>query len=286
MADVPRLRRSRLRLPIPPRTSSLKSKEGGAPTKPQPSTPGPSTSRPTAPKSPTSRPPYYKPSTDSSPRAAPNDEEPRDPATLSQVERQILLLQIISDRRHGDTSRDTSPYNEPIDARSLIRLVATHSLAARDLSSLRIARFVEKYHEVSEWDTTGEGQGALGAAALVGLEVIDEANRERLGTFSYNSGALKIWLKRPPHVVHRRDFNDLLRTLVHEMCHGYLRFADSRHPEHRRLVSNHSQHGRGFWALFRYIARAILNFTGSEKWREQTVVIEKDTKRTLGELPE
>ncbi|KAI0412005.1 hypothetical protein F5X98DRAFT_356046 [Xylaria grammica] len=196
---------------------------------------------------------------------------------------------------------------------SLIRLVATHSLAARDPSSPRIARFVEKHREVSEWDTTGVSfrvlsdqlyqfmarldelfffglllrkvKGPWGPRPLVGLEAIDEANRERLGTFVYHTGALKIWLKRPPNVVYRRDFNDLLRTLVHEMCHGYLRFSDSRHPEYGRLVSNHRQHGRAFWALFRYIAQAILNFTHSDKWREQTVVIEQETRRTLGELP-
>ncbi|KAI0542886.1 hypothetical protein GGR58DRAFT_519168 [Xylaria digitata] len=217
--------------------------------------------------------------------------------TLTQAEREIQTLEAIADAQY-------LPEGWPIigtahDANTLIQLLTQHSLAIRSPSSTRVTQFVRSYYEVSTWniDTvdfvrlqyelqqffarldelfffnllTRNVKSFSGSRKCLSELVIYDCPESggRYGLCARDRWVIEVWLRdlRTPHK--RRSFDSVLHTIVHELVHAYLKFADKRHIDYYAMVENSNGHGEGFRILLPFIAKTLLDLTNSEGWRKE-----------------
>ncbi|KAI0205043.1 hypothetical protein F4808DRAFT_413154 [Astrocystis sublimbata] len=192
------------------------------------------------------------------------------------------------------------------DAATTVSFVMRYSLAARAPKSHKVLQFAEQFNKdmrldmdrisysniltmVDEWfrriddvfflcllDSFTKGLTGITQQMikLVPHKGFKNRNPYFRGLYrprsKYNRDAIFIsityedgWLPR------HRPFGALLTTLVHEMCHAYIRiFSDRRSREYEEWVNQKGGHGTMFWKLNRWISFTIISLTQSEVYWE------------------
>ncbi|KAI3339491.1 hypothetical protein F4824DRAFT_498181 [Ustulina deusta] len=193
----------------------------------------------------------------------------------------VKTLEAIADNWWKDptlNSRKSSRTNTPHDAQAITRLVSTSSLAVQDPYSDRVRRFVEWYRHDQKIDLksmstakleetlqkyqadidhmfflsllTRKVEGPSGLNRLVRLIVMDGTHEDKLsGKYKREetSPTIRMW-RINSSKGEQRPFDQLLYTLLHEMCHAYLElFSDVRHPKDKEWLTDFEGHGEMFW---------------------------------------
>ncbi len=119
---------------------------------------------------------------------------------------------------------------------------------------------------------TRKVEGPSGLNRLVRLIVMDGTHEDKLsGKYKREetSPTIRMW-RINSSKGEQRPFDQLLYTLLHEMCHAYLElFSDVRHPKDKEWLTDFEGHGEMFWVLLRFVSRKIGAYTKSEQWQAQ-----------------
>ncbi|KAJ8121902.1 hypothetical protein ONZ43_g1761 [Nemania bipapillata] len=188
----------------------------------------------------------------------------------------------------------------------------TSSLIAREPSSARIKRFLERYrtHEAVDMNNvdyndieailyeyfqridemfffkllTREIQGVSKPRKLVAIKTHEVPDANILGLFDQNHDRIEIWLNRL-RTFETYPLEHFICVLAHEMVHAYIGiFADERHDMHDEWVNDHCGHGTMFWKLLGYILDRLFELTGSERVWEQ-ICEEESARRAFSRKP-
>ncbi|KAI0551798.1 hypothetical protein F4679DRAFT_582256 [Xylaria curta] len=183
--------------------------------------------------------------------------------------------------------------------------LSTSSLAVQDPYSEGVSRFVKWYRETEKIDlqmmTTSQLERELwqfmvdidelfffslltrkvekqsGLDGLLRLRLTDQASDTCCGVFKQEPTSPYIRMYRKDHKGETWHFEEILGTLVHEMCHAFLDiFSDRRDPRFQEFVTDYEGHGEMFWVLLRFVARKLLSYTRSERWLTELTAMESE----------
>ncbi|KAI0117979.1 hypothetical protein GGR51DRAFT_555261 [Nemania sp. FL0031] len=212
----------------------------------------------------------------------------------------VETLKFIADNWTRDqkvNSSNSTSTSAPHDAQALARLVSNASWAVQDPYSEGISRFVKWYRKAQEWNVRGMSDAKLedelqkfeidideifffslltrktpGLDRLVRVKVIDELVKGRNipGAYKPDPKSPTIIISRYSNTGNSRRVEQLIHSLVHEMCHAFLGiFSDTRNRKHQAWVADFDRHGEMFWVLHRFIMGKIAMYTKSERWKKE-----------------
>ncbi|GAP90486.1 hypothetical protein SAMD00023353_4500640 [Rosellinia necatrix] len=212
---------------------------------------------------------------------------------------EITNLEDLADdmsRRGKETAGENTSSKIPHDARSLVDLVMSSSLAARDPGSVTITRFIERFRKHEQIDLrsastkkitailteyfefidelfyfdllTREVDRKIGERVermpLVTLEIVPTPSRYVLGHFDANKNVLTVYPNRK-HEHDTSNLGSLLIMLAHESVHAMLEtFSDRGHRKHHKRVAHNNGHGPVFERLMNFVFGHIEDWMDSE----------------------